>query len=1000
MLRVLCRFALWGLALAPLPAAFAQEKEVGRDEPPPGDVESAPDRRAHLVLEPGGHAAKPTSVVFTPDGKRLVSAAEDQTVQVWDVQTKERLRVIRPPVGTDGQGSIPHHLVVDRRGERVAFWVEVKGDEGRKVRTTFVCSLQTGEAQALPGGGALAFAADGTALAVGDGHEVRLVDLKTGKPGEPVSVLPAKDKNKILSVAFAPDGGTLAVAVGDARVRLLDGATLKSRHTWTAPGAGTNLGGVGWADDRTLVCRSWSREKALMVLDAGTGELKKAYPLATLFQHLPEGRKDTEGLVAVNAVAGTTKALVRTTRTLKGGRHVDVSFLLDWSTGQTSPPYVHETTFGCPVTAVTPDLSLGVQGNSDLNEIHLWDPQTGAALRDGKVVRGLKPAVRGASGWKESIRWRPDGKAVAWERLTGGWAELDLTTLTLKNIPQAAFREYGRGILQQSGPLTVQSLKDANFEVTGGPQAVKGQGCRGVCSWDLTFVAGGHVVTHPWATAWLQQFDPATGQLLSGKRVVRSHIESWALSPRPEGRYLLIGSGDQTLTVFNPAANEVLLTVFPVGHDWIAWTPDGYYAATPGGERRMGWLVDNGPERLASFYPAERFRQQFYKPEVIKLLLDKGSVKEALKSANVEATDVEKVLPPQASLRKLEQTQAQVTLRVTAHAREPQDPLQSLRLLVDGRPLVGAEKGKGLEDVPGGKLDAEAVWNVELPPGPHELKVLARTPRSAAPSEAVEVDVPSPAAARPALRVVSVGINEYPNKDLRLKFAVKDAGEVAAAFHDDCAGRANVFGDAPVVELLDREATRAGVLKALQDVRKQAKTGDLVVVYFAGHGITQDKDFYLLTVDADVNRPAKTALSGKELRKQLADIPCQVLLILDACHSAAGIKAFKSAADEAARELSDDECGVAVLCAAMGTEYAEEKDGNGLFTKALVEALRRTRDVPYNHHDHRQYVHHLHAYVLEEVQAASDDRQHPFLSLPWVTQPFAVRLLPQRAAGR
>ena len=40
--------------------------------------------------------------------------------------------------------------------------------------------------------------------------------------------------------------------------------------------------------------------------------------------------------------------------------------------------------------------------------------------------------------------------------------------------------------------------------------------------------------------------------------------------------------------------------------DWIVWTREGYYAATPGGERMMGWTVSNGLDRAATFHPAAK----------------------------------------------------------------------------------------------------------------------------------------------------------------------------------------------------------------------------------------------------------------------------------------------------------------------------------------------------------------------------------------------------------
>jgi uncharacterized caspase-like protein len=276
--------------------------------------------------------------------------------------------------------------------------------------------------------------------------------------------------------------------------------------------------------------------------------------------------------------------------------------------------------------------------------------------------------------------------------------------------------------------------------------------------------------------------------------------------------------------------------------------------------------------------------------------------------------------------------------------------------------------------------------------------VLARSPDTAGVSAAVAVQVPGPAAARrPALHVIAVGINAYPQKALRLGCAVADAKGLADAFAKGCAGPGNLFGAAPPTTLLDARATRKAVLGALDGARAAVRPGDLLVFSFAGHGARQGKQFYLLTVDADPAKLADTALSGDALRKALADMPCQVLLLLDACHSAAGVRAF---IDEAARNLTDDETGVAVLCAAMGSEEAQEEKGHGLFSKAVIDALGTADGVPFNRHDRRQYVHHLGAFGQDEVKEWSHDEQHPFLTMPYVTESFPIRQLARQSPGR
>ncbi len=93
----------------------------------------------------------------------------------------------------------------------------------------------------------------------------------------------------------------------------------------------------------------------------------------------------------------------------------------------------------------------------------------------------------------------------------------------------------------------------------------------------------------------------------------------WAVAPSPDGRFLLSASDDQTVRIWVPDRDEPLLSLFFAGDDWIAWTPEGYYAASPGGENLMGWQVSNGPEQVGTFVPASQFRKSLYRPDVIKL---------------------------------------------------------------------------------------------------------------------------------------------------------------------------------------------------------------------------------------------------------------------------------------------------------------------------------------------------------------------------------------------
>jgi hypothetical protein len=41
----------------------------------------------------------------------------------------------------------------------------------------------------------------------------------------------------------------------------------------------------------------------------------------------------------------------------------------------------------------------------------------------------------------------------------------------------------------------------------------------------------------------------------------------------------------------------------PSKWDWVLWTPEGFYQATPGAEDVLKWVVNHGPDRAATPLP-------------------------------------------------------------------------------------------------------------------------------------------------------------------------------------------------------------------------------------------------------------------------------------------------------------------------------------------------------------------------------------------------------------
>ncbi len=259
------------------------------------------------------------------------------------------------------------------------------------------------------------------------------------------------------------------------------------------------------------------------------------------------------------------------------------------------------------------------------------------------------------------------------------------------------------------------------------------------------------------------------------------------------------------------------------------------------------------------------------------------------------------------------------------------------------------------------------------------------------------------AAAPVTLWAVVVGTSRYTDDRINLRYPAKDARDIAKAI--EIGARALFGADRVKLRLLTSDGaeaeqpTRAN-LRAAFDALKQAKPGDIVVAFLAGHGVASKDLYYYPTREASslvVEDPAvwaQRAVSSADLAQWLKASPAlKQVLVLDTCAAGAAAKSMLAVRDAPADQIRaldrmKDRAGVYVLmgAAADRVSYESNEYQQGLLTYALLKGMNGARLREGQYVDIAQ----LFEYVADQVPLLAKGIggiQKPYIATPGSTAP-------------
>ena len=940
-------------------------------------VEASPE--VMLGLNSSGHNGHVTRLLIDRHRSQLISVSHDKTIRFWDLATYSPIRTLRPPIGRGWVGEI-YSASLSPDG----MWLAVSGftaPEGTNDHSILLISLP-------------------------DGQLVRRLRGNT---------LPVQD------IAFSPDGRWLAAAGTDGILRIWE------TSSWSLakilPGHTARIDSLAWHPDSSrLVTGSWDTTCRFWTINDGrsipvvTHGGRRVYCVAWS----PDGQTVATGggdrwVKLWDQYGGLRANLVSAPHTLETiAFSPDGTKLLYGYGGEQTNPLagglvrlpsggVTAQYFGHLDTVISstfsPDGRYAIFGDCD-DQICVWEADTGRLAKrlrseglpiyatgfgsdgntiacgyshiPGSSVKATNPLHRTFSLDRLQFGPLPD---YTFMRAQSTWGNLAIERKSFQNVVVSQFGNI-RGIYYDP-TLTIRS----RTLLSGNRAAI---GC------DQNVIV----------------FDTLTGHPIYR---LPGHLDAvWAVTPSPDQRHLLTGSDDETLQIWNLERYEHTLSLYFAGDDWVAWTPQGYFAASPGGENLVGWHVQNSFDEMATFHPVSRFRSRFYRPEVIRRVLAFGGPMQALKELDringVEnkLIDIKHSLPPKATLTITPSTGENAAgglFEVDARAVPVDgDSIKSLRLIIDGRP--GPENHDAEELAPPPVPEALGVgsvtqvkWKLTLPPGAHQVALKAESGRSIGLSELVPVVVEPQQAAPPRLFVMSIGVSANQRAELNRPFSSADAQGIAGAFTKP---PSKDFGDVQVRITTDLQVSRFNFDEGFQWLQQNMTANDIGIVYYSGQALRDSNDaIYFQHQESRPGDPA-AGMSDYTLRNWLQKTPGKLLLILDVItrdespittslpvpsNPSNQLPTERRSIEDLIRQLASEDFGVAVLANVNTREVASNLavSGRSPFAQSIIDGLSGKANSGGGGTVNTKQ---LADYVRVEMKQRTNGDQRPIVALP------------------
>jgi WD40 repeat protein len=577
--------------------------------------------------------AKIKDIFFTRDGKQLISASNDKTIRVWDIQTGKTVRMLRGQIGAGDEGKIyAAALSGDNQWLAVGgFMAKGHGIDDDKVGIIRLIHFPTGQIKHLLKGHdnvilSLNFSSDNTRLISGSADKTaRIWDITSGNTLHTLQ----GHTDYIYAVAFSPDNQLAVTGSDDHTLKLwqVSDGSLQA----TLEGHDDKVKSVAFTPDGHYIL-SGSYDKTIRLWNGKTGRFIKV--MARQNRTVDSLSVSLDGTVVLTGWGYGNGDFINNIFSIPSGKSI-------------STFTKHNN--AVLATAISPDGTTAATGGGNDQEIWLWDVRTGREIK--------KLVGNGKSVW--SVSFSKDGRSIAWgntweQESMFGYGPLEHSFIFQSHSDQFGPKpgpinetDFIRAI-ENKGTVSIQTQNNKihpTLEILEN-KSVKHRITRGSTDGDdhrsLTLSPDGRLVISGGSFGVLASYNTQTGK--KEKEFIGHTGDVWGVAVSPDGRLLVSGSDDQTIRLWEVATGNPLMTLFyGTDQEWVAWTPEGFFASSTSGAKYVGYHLNRGEDQPADYVSVDQLYALFYRPDLVSQKI-KGDPDHKVEAALDRIGNIDQVL--------------------------------------------------------------------------------------------------------------------------------------------------------------------------------------------------------------------------------------------------------------------------------------------------------------------------------------------------------------------